>query len=99
MKNTNTLTFTFGNPAYKTHRTVDFETIFEINVGTCEYRIGLTNCYMEWNTVGFVKTEFFYMLPTDSIIFEKVRYEFDDMPKLIMLLENRKTLEIIEALE
>ena len=53
---------------------------------------------MEWNPVSFAKLEYFYMKTNDYIIYKKKRYKFDDMSKLIMLLENENTIKAIERL-
>ena len=96
MKNNNTLVFTCGNPPE--HRPVDFEDIHRIYTLKDCYHLKLTNCYMEWNPVSFAKCEYFYMQPNDYIIYKKKRYKYDDMPKLIMLLENENTMKVIERL-
>lgn len=96
MKNNNTLVFTCGNPPE--HRPVDFEEIHRIYTLTDCYHLKLTNCYMEWNPVSFAKCEYFYMQPNDYIIYKKKQYKYDDMPKLIMLLENENTMKVIERL-
>ena len=96
MKNNNTLVFTCGNPPE--HRPVDFEDIHRIYTLKDCYHLKLTNCYMEWNPVSFAKCEYFYMQPNDYIIYKKIRYKFEDMPKLIMLLENENTIKVLERL-
>lgn len=96
MKNNNLLVFTCGNPPE--HRPVDFESIYSVTKLTDCYHLRLTKCYMEWNPISFAKLEYFYMKTNDYIIYKKIRYKFDDMPKLIMLLENENTMKAIERL-
>lgn len=101
LTNNNTFVFIRGNPPE--HSPVDFEKIYRIyplsdGISDC-YHLELTNCYMEWNPVSFVKHEYFYMRPDDYIIYKKTRYKFDDMPRLIMLIENENTIKAIGHLE
>ena len=97
MKNINTLVFTCGNPPE--HRPVDFESIYSATKLTDCYHLRLTNCYMEWNPVSFAKCEYFYMKPNDYIIYNKEKYLFNDMPKLMMVIENENTIKAIEGLK
>ena len=97
MKNNNTLVFTCGNPPE--HRPVDFESIYSVTKLTNCYQLELTYCYMEWKPVSYAECEYFYMQPNDYIIYKKIRYKFDDMPKLMMVIENENTIKALESLK
>lgn len=54
---------------------------------------------MEWNPVSFVKCEYFYMKTNDYIIYNKEKYLFNDVSKLMMVIENENTIKAIESLK